>query len=151
MKDNIAASSRTNCLSQTTKQYWTQEILLSQTGSEHYFDSSVLQWNHMVSSITSIASCINDVHVTVWFGCIYATIRFHPVSQKGFPSSRIWTSDLWITALSSTVHRSTNWAIDGYIIVKIKWYNSCAVLISKCSVVEQTLKHNPNTAPYHNE
>ncbi len=34
--------------------------------------------------------------------------------KKKNPSSRIWTSDLWISAWrSTTVHRSTNWAIEG--------------------------------------
>ena len=35
--------------------------------------------------------------------------------SKVNPSNRIWTSDLWISVLliDSTVHRSTNWAIEG--------------------------------------
>ena len=34
---------------------------------------------------------------------------------KKSPSNRIWTSDLWISACcyTTTVHRSTNWAIEG--------------------------------------
>ena len=32
---------------------------------------------------------------------------------KKIPSNRIWTSDLWISIESTTVHRSTNWAIEG--------------------------------------
>lgn len=57
--------------------------------------------------------------------CVYS-LKLHGQEKKGYvsildkeflkkkitPSSRIWTSDLWITViLTTTVHRSTNWAI----------------------------------------
>ena len=37
--------------------------------------------------------------------------------DKNYPSSRIWTSDLWISINTSTVHRSTNWAIEGCLFI----------------------------------
>ena len=62
-----------------------------------------------------------------YFGCVFCPdVLFLPWAvswldyarfeskQKRTPSSRIWTSDLWISALfPTTVHRSTNWAIEG--------------------------------------
>ena len=40
-----------------------------------------------------------------------------------FPSSRIWTSDLWMSdTATTTVHRSTNWAIEGSVRSSSKFY-----------------------------
>ena len=83
MKDSIAASSRTNYLSQTTKQYWTQDILLGRTGSEHFFDSSILQRNHMVSLFMIYKYCFMHQWCTC-YGLIRLYICNHMVSSS-FP------------------------------------------------------------------
>ena len=44
--------------------------------------------------------------------------KFYAMTK--IPSSRIWTSDLWISALfPTTVHRSTNWAIEGTCLLSV--------------------------------
>ena len=54
-----------------------------------------------------------DVLFLPWAVSLLDYARFES-KQKWTPSSRIWTSDLWISALfPTTVHRSTNWAIEG--------------------------------------
>ena len=54
-----------------------------------------------------------DVLFLPWAVCLLDYAGFES-KQKWTPSSRIWTSDLWISALfPTTVHRSTNWAIEG--------------------------------------
>ena len=45
--------------------------------------------------------------------CLYNTKYLVIFCFKKIPSNRIWTSDLWISIESTTVHRSTNWAIEG--------------------------------------
>ena len=68
-----------------------------------------------------------------YFGCVFCPdVLFLPRAvslldyarfeskQKWTPSSRIWTSDLWISALfPTTVHRSTNWAIEGTCLLSV--------------------------------
>ena len=68
-----------------------------------------------------------------YFGCVFCPdVLFLPQAvslldyarfeskQKWTPSSRIWTSDLWISALfPTTVHRSTNWAIEGTCLLSV--------------------------------
>jgi hypothetical protein len=61
---------------------------------------------------------LDDFHWNLFISGQGSTIvlRVWRAYRKKIPSSRIWTSDLWITAFNAatTVHRSTNWAIEGY-------------------------------------
>ena len=60
-----------------------------------------------------------DVLFLPWAVSLLDYARFES-KQKWTPSSRIWTSDLWISALfPTTVHRSTNWAIEGTCLLSV--------------------------------
>jgi 5-methylcytosine-specific restriction endonuclease McrBC GTP-binding regulatory subunit McrB len=58
---------------------------------------------------TFVFILVNQIQISFW----NKNPKFS-IKTKITPSNRIWTSDLWITVtLTTTVHRSTNWAIEG--------------------------------------
>ena len=64
------------------------------------------------------------------------------------PSNRIWTSDLWISALfHTTVHRSTNWAIEGTYLNHVQTYRGLyyqlsyrGYVLEPCSKLQRTVR-----------
>ena len=94
--------------------------------------------------ISNIMSWLSNVGYTrCWHRCRWALVfkantvfvfRWK-IWKKGrkrlVPSSRIWTSDLWISArrVTTTVHRSTNWAIEGSCWVRNRFVNLTTVAV----------------------
>ena len=73
--------------------------------------SRTLSENHTPRPTSHHEKGLNSTQVTNIFGMIGLTGHFSEGIKN--PSSRIWTSDLWISDIYTTVHRSTNWAIEG--------------------------------------
>ena len=69
-----------------------------------FFFRSYHKWNNSQDKIFSFLYVKSKLRIIGNF-----TIK----KEKKIPSSRIWTSDLRMTTLTSTVLRSTNWAIEG--------------------------------------
>ena len=102
--------------SKTWYNCWKSYTLLSQRPKNCCnLENSLLLYQHSFQRSTSedffsqgkIFAC--QAHVKVH--CCQKKIVSH--KKKYNPLSRIWTSDLRITAISPTVLRSTNWAIKG--------------------------------------
>jgi hypothetical protein len=77
----------------------------------------------------------NDIYLHTAFinNICNITVITHRMYHNLSPSSRSWTSDLWITYINApmliipTVHHSTNWAIEGYLLNTFK-LSHCGIL-----------------------